>query len=66
MERKFLLLMLILFALLIAAQAQPQRKPETAVLDRVTDPKKYFPLNVGNEWHYELEIPKETYVPYEL
>jgi hypothetical protein len=65
MKRKFLLLMLIPVSLIIAAQGQPQRKPETAVPDRMTDPKKYFPLKLGNEWHYELEIPKETYFPYD-
>jgi len=63
MKRKFLLLALIP-PLFLAAQAQPQ-KPETAVPNRVTDPKKYFPLKAGNEWHYELQIPKETYVPYD-
>ena len=31
----------------------------------MTDHKKYFPLKAGNEWHYELQIPKETYVPYD-
>src|SRR5688572_1724135 len=65
MKRKFLLLMLISVSLVISAQGQPQRKTETAVPNRVTDDKKYFPLKVGNEWHYELEIPKETYVPYD-
>ena len=65
MKRKFLLFVLIPFCLLIVAHAQPKKKPETAALDRVTDPKKYFPLKVGNEWHYELQIPKETHVPYD-
>src|SRR5688500_15917277 len=65
MRRKFLLFMLIPFCVLIAAHAQPQKKPKTAAPDRVIDHKKYFPLKVGNEWHYELQIPKETQVPYD-
>ena len=64
MKRKFLMFMFIPFSLLITAHGQPQKKPETAVPTRVTDAKKYFPLKAGNEWHYELQIPKETYVPY--
>lgn len=65
MRHKFLLFMLIPFCLFIAAHGQLPNKPETALPERLTDPKKYFPLKVGNEWHYELQIPKETLVPYD-